>query len=444
MLTIGVHSLPSGPPSAVWPAVSHSSLRHQATKSGSSSALDILLSPPKFSLNGVPNAPPLSPYKKSFSELEESKVRRRELDTHEPTYPGIVPASSRDPTSATSPIIPLSPDPFGRFPSFPSTPSTSSTSQSSTFLDKPMPQPKAKYSAVDVSPEQYPSTSPSHRESAASNLDDESRPLSSRFSLDSTDEGKNNRISASLNPVKSIKSLWKKGRKLSISSSSGVAAVLPTGTGPPSPQPPPPPVPSMSSSSTPRSLTPAPSTASRESVTSLVIPDRHHAPKSPYHDTPSLTTSQLQQSRSTPSINSMFFNQESPYPVHVLPPGALRRRRTASQTARVISTTSLAEADDMPPLPSASSTTEKDKAIVPKSILKSRRTESSASQMASEQHARPRSQSRTDSMVSRSRSFGGGSGGGVTPPSSSSSESTRISPTKSRQPPRPNIPPLPS
>ncbi len=405
--------------------MSHSSLRERAAKPGSSSGLGNLLALPKLSLNGTPNPLPMSPYKKSFSELEESKARRRELDDHEPTYPEVF-ASPQGPTSASSPIIPLSPDPFGRWPSFPSTPSTSSTSQSSTFLDRPVPSPKNKYSAVEVPSEQNASGSQSQ---------------SSRFSLDSTDEGKNNRISASLNPVKSIKSLWKKGRKASISFGSGsaaaAAAALQTGSSPPSSQPPPPPIPHNSSTSTPRSLTPAPSTASRESVASLVIPSDRYAPKSLYHDVPSFSTSQLQQSRSTPSISSMVFNQESPYPVHVLSPGAVARRRTASQAARAISSASLVEVDVM-----LSPTTEKEKASVPKSILKSRRTESSAGPLPLEQqHAAPRTQSRADTTTSRSTSMGGGVGGRVTT-SSSSSESTRISPTKSRQ--WTNLPPLPS
>ena len=376
---------------------------------------------PKLSLNGISNPMPASPYKKSFSESEEFKARRRELDGHEPSYPEVVASSSRQPTSSSSPIIPLSPDPFGRFPSSPSPPSIS---QISTFLELP---PKPKYSAAEVPPEQHASGSHSHEDSPTSHLEATSRPPSSRFSLDSTDEGKNNRTSASLNPVKSIKSLWKRGRKVSISSGSGSAAASQIGSGQPSPQTPLPPMPSISSTTTPRSLTPAPSSASRESVASLVIPSDRHTLKSPYHDTPLLSTAQLQQSQSSPSIISMVFNQESPYPVHVLPPNSTSRRRTASHTARIQSSASLAEVDVTPP-PSASSATEREKAGVPKSILKSRRTESSANPMPLEQHATRRSQSRTDPVVRRSTTSG--SGDRTTPPSS---DSTRVSPTKSRR-----------
>ena len=408
-------------PSPVWPSVPHSSLKRQTAKTGSSSGLEELLAMPKLSLNGTSNPMPMSPYKKSLSELEEFKAKRRELNGHELSYPEAVASSSREPTSSSSPIIPLSPDPFGRFPS---SPEPSSISQLSTFLELPL---KAKYSGVEVPPE-HASGSHNHEDSLSSKMDAVSRPPSSRFSLDSTDEGKNNRTSASLNPVKSIKSLWKRGRKGSISSGSGNAAASQIGSGQPSPKtPPPPPVPSISSTPTPRSLTPALSSASRESVASLVIPPDRHALKTSYHDTPLLSTSQLQQSHSSPSINSMFFNQESPYPVHVLPPSITSRRRTASQTARIQSSTSLAEVDVTPPL-SASSVTEKDKASVPKSILKSRRTESSASPSPMELQAARRSQSRADPAVRRSTTSGGG--GRTTPPSS---DSTRVSPTKSRR-----------
>jgi hypothetical protein len=89
-----------------------------------------------------------------------------------------------------------------------------------------------------------------------------------------------------------------------------------------------------------------------------------------------------------------------------------------------------------PPLPPSSPPSEKEKATVPKSILKSRRTESSASLLATEQHR----QSRTDAVLSRSTSSS--ARGRVTPPSPSESSARIFSPTKSRH--RPNLPPLPS
>jgi hypothetical protein len=91
--------------------------------------------------------------------------------------------------------------------------------------------------------------------------------------------------------------------------------------------------------------------------------------------------------------------------------------------------------DFMPP-PSASSATEKEKASVPKSILKSRRTESSASPLPLD--VAPRRQSRTDPVMRRSTPSG--AGGSKTPPSPP--ESTRHSPSKSRR--RSNRAPVPS
>jgi hypothetical protein len=127
-----------------------------------------------------------------------------------------------------------------------------------------------------------------------------------------------------------------------VSISSGSASIVPAleiGSSPPSP----------------RSLTPA-SSLHRESVTSLVIFSDHHAPKALYYDSSSLSKSRLQQPGSSPSTSSMVFSQESSYPV--LPSNITRRDRTASQTARAISSASPTDADVMlpsPPPPSSSS-----------------------------------------------------------------------------------------
>ncbi|KAH9997781.1 hypothetical protein BJV74DRAFT_826445 [Russula compacta] len=416
-------------PSAVWPAVPHSSMRRSA-KADSFLGLDDFPAPPKLSLNGIGNVIPVSPYKKSGSipqdtEVDESEARR-ELNGHEHTYLGLDSPSFLKPASSDSPIIPLSPDPFGRFPSSTAPPSIS---QASISLEIPLPRPNVKYSTFEIPPEWHSSpSSPSHKDSLTSHLDSASRPPSSRFSLDSTDEGKNNWANPSLNPVKSIKSLWKKGRKASISFGSGSVPALETGSVRTSPQSPPP-VPSLSNASTPRSITPAPSNGSRESVTSPVLPSDRRPTKTLHHDTPFLSTAQLQQSQSSSSINSMVFYSESPYPVHVLPPNSTSRPRTASQAARALSSASLTEVGVMPS-PTAS-TADREKTNVPKSILKSRRTDSSASPLSPEHHATRGSQSRADSMM-RTRSTFMGGGGRLTPPSSPF-ESMRVSPLSSRR-----------
>ncbi len=403
-----IHRLPNKP-TAASPVAPHSSSGQQDAMADSSPKSDKFLSPPKLSPSGVSISSPVSPNKKSFSmlqdrELDESNTKRRGPDDHELTFPAISPRLRKS-VSSNSPTIPLSPDPFGRYPSQPS------TSQASTNLEKPLPRPRHKDSKVDAA----------------------ARP-SSRFSLDSIDDDTNNRTSVSLNPVKSIKSLWKKGRKASISFVSGSSPTIQTGSGSgsgsgPAPQPPPlpPPVPNLSStSSTRRSPIPDPSRISHESVASLAIPPDRHLPKALYRDPPSLSTSQLQQSRSSPSINTMIFNQESPYPIHVIPPQSTARPRTASQAARFVSSASLTDVNAM----SSTTATDREKAGAPRSILKSRRPDSSASSLPPEQHATRKSLSRPDTVVRSSTLTGGG--GRVTSPSSSQ-ESTRFSSTSSRQ-----------
>ena len=74
--------------------------------------------------------------------------------------------------------------------------------------------------------------------------------------------------------------------------------------------------------------------------------------KAPYYDddTPSLSISQLQQSRSSPSAYTMIFKQESPYTVHVMPPRSSAQPRTISQPARIVYSASLAEVNvTLPP-----------------------------------------------------------------------------------------------
>jgi len=426
------HRLPNKP-NAAWPSVPHSSPKRQDITAGSSLGPDRFLAPPKLAVGGGSHSAPVSPLKKPFPvlqdrEFDESNARRREQRDHDFTFPELD-SPLRKAASFNSPTIPLSPDPFGRFPSSPSPPASSQPSASS---DVPLPQLRPKFFTSELSSEQHSSPASLGRKESLTSLNAAaSRPPSSRFSLDSIDEGANNRTSTSLNPVKSIKSLWKRSRKASISFASGSSPATQTGSGNSSPQLPPPPVPNLSSASstsTPRSLTPAPSSASRESVASLALPPDRYPPKAPYYDTPALLTSQLQQSRSSPSINMMIFNQESPYPVHVIPPHSSARPRTASQAARIVSSASLADVDVMPP--PMTTTTERERAGPPKSILKSRRTESSATSLPPDQLGTRKSLSRVDSAA-RAGALAGG-GGRITPPSSSS-DSVRVSPTSSRR-----------
>jgi hypothetical protein len=363
--------------SPVWPAVPYASLRRQDDGGETSPDLPPV---PKLALNGISNAIPMSPYKKSFSssgdnESEESKARKQGSIDHGPTYPGIISPSFQKPASSGSgsPVIPLSPDPFGRF---------SSTHNTSS------PSPLAPNSPDFLSQMDLPSPAPS-----------------SRFSLDSTDEGRNNRSSASINPVKSIKSLWRKGRKASMSfgsgSGSGTAFAAPSGSPRSTP-----PVPSLSGS---RSL--GQSHSSQESVTTVALPPDKHTPNSPYHDTP------LPPPHGHSSINSLIFDQESPYPVRIPRSSTTSRPRAASQAPHRLRSISsaphlvpdsqrppslLTEADAMPPPPLSA---DREKMGAPKSILKPRRVDLPTAPLSPQTR-----RSRTESM-------GRQSGGRRSPPS---------------------------
>ncbi|KAH9178841.1 hypothetical protein EDB89DRAFT_1928740 [Lactarius sanguifluus] len=373
-------------PTPMWPAVPYSSLNQEADEVETSFGLNDFPAPPKLALNGVSNDIPVSPYSKALSgmqefESEESKARRRELDGHEPTYPQTVPPSLRKPVSSSFPVIPLSPDPFGRFPSIPaSPPSTSEGSESPEGLH---PQARIKYSTFGIPPERHSSLgSFSGDGTVSSHTDPTSATPSSRFSIDSTDEGKNNRTATSLNPVKSIKSLWRKNRKASVSS--GPASSSPSWTGSDRASQALSSVPNLPGPSMPRPPTPTSLGASRESVASLALPADRYPPKVPPHDTPLSSKSPSPRLARDSSINSMVFDQESPYPVLVSSqrPSSSRPRTTAQSAGPLSPTLSThrssmhqselpplpAEADAMPP--HAMSPTDRERTGAPKSILK--------------------------------------------------------------------------
>ncbi|KAI0274940.1 hypothetical protein BC834DRAFT_1037547 [Gloeopeniophorella convolvens] len=360
---------PMAKANAVWPAVPYSSLNRQEDEDlDTSIGLDDFPAPPKLALNGVSNAIPISPYKRSFSvthdvESEESKARKREMEGHEPTYPDIVPPSLRKLASSNSPIIPLSPDPQAA---------------------------KITYSTFEIPPERHSSLSSlSRNDSITGATDTVSTAPSSRFSIDSSDGGGSNRGGASLNPVRSIRSLWRKSRKSSISAGSGSASPQPP-SGRTSPQPPP--VPNVPGPSTPRSNTPTAVESPRDAAPSPMLSPERQPPRGQHPDSPFLSTSQAQQrARGESSINSIVFDQESPYPVRrsPQPPAPAPRTRTPSQAARSPPTrhslardasehtapSSPAESSSLDALPSPpGSLAERDKAGTRKSILKAWRT----------------------------------------------------------------------
>ncbi|KAH8997424.1 hypothetical protein EDB92DRAFT_1813859 [Lactarius akahatsu] len=403
-------------PTPVWPAVPYSSLSQEADVVETSFGLDDFPAPPKLALNGVSNDIPVSPYSKALSgmqdfESEESKARRRELDGHEPTYPQTVPPSLQKPISSGFPVIPLSPDPFGRFPSIPASPP--STSEGSESPEGLRPQARIKYSTFGIPPERHSSLgSFSGDGTVSSHTDPTLATPSSRFSIDSTDEGKNNRTAASLNPVKSIKSLWRKNRKASVSSGPGSSS--PSWTGSDRASQALFSVPNLPGPSMPRSPTPTSLGASRESVASLALPADRYPPKVPPHDTPLSSKSPSPRLARDSSINSMVFDQESPYPVLVSSQRpSTSRPRTTPQPAGPLSPTlsthrSSMRQSELPPLPAeadampphATSPTDRERTGAPKSILKPWRSDNSTgpeqyatrnrrSRGASEVHGKP-------------------------------------------------------
>ena len=250
---------------AAWPAVSYLTL----TSSMRNSQRDADLSnPPQRTSNGVAMQP-----QSSFTGRKGSPtlISKKPLPTpreEENLYPPL-----RPPRDLESPIIPLSPDPFGRYPS-----------SSSPFEELP---------PVPTIPEMP--TQPTHKAekpSISSAIINEGRTPSSRFSLDSTadDHNPNNLApgrdsrsrSTSIVSVKSIRKFWRKsGNKGSISLSvpnSGKSSPTPSNN-------PPPPTPSPVPSDTPQSQYPP------------LPPSR--AP-----------------SRADSVLDSLRFDQDSKYPIH--------------------------------------------------------------------------------------------------------------------------------
>ncbi|EIN14411.1 hypothetical protein PUNSTDRAFT_140710 [Punctularia strigosozonata HHB-11173 SS5] len=188
-----------------WPAVPFSMAR---TPSPYSEASDRDISappsppgPPRLAINGVSKEIPYSGRRSASGQIsEETKRRQRELEEEQGIYPPLTPSVAR---SAESPVIPLSPDPFGRF---------SSTESGTTVAND----------------EHASSRMTSRANSQLSMVDDDiSEPrlprASSRFSADSIDQNlqsasKAPKGSTPLVSVKGIKKLWRKSNKNSISS----------------------------------------------------------------------------------------------------------------------------------------------------------------------------------------------------------------------------------
>lgn len=170
---------------------------------------DAPASPPRIAFNGVSTEPPKGaglPRSRSGTISNESLARQREQDE---LYPPLMPPAMLKPKrdGSDSPIIPLSPDPFGRFP----------TEAEATRIQ------------VEQGSEAYYENRPRsasrpplpHKMSYDPETRAKSQTPSSRFSLDSAISEEESEKSAKATPLvsmKSIKKLWRKtNSKLSLS-----------------------------------------------------------------------------------------------------------------------------------------------------------------------------------------------------------------------------------
>ena len=253
-------------------------------------------SPPRLVVNGISATASNSfAARKNSSEFDEvlasgSTIRRGERQEEE-SYAPITPQRQ-----SSSPVIPLSPDPFGRF--------------SSNFSSNFTPLPPNFVSYTDPNPP---------------NTVDESG-SSSRFSADSLNGadaakmGKGEKSGASLVSVKSVKKLWKKSKKLSISGQQSIS--IPASNPPPLPG------------------------SSQEQF------DWPPTPLSPLPP-PTAPPPAVKHSRVDSAYDHFHFDQESPYPV----------RKSMSAKA---SQPSISERPISPPLPAQAP----DRSSIRKSILK--------------------------------------------------------------------------
>ena len=178
---------------AAYPPVPLPSISNNAASSSTRSVNHPSL-PPRLAVNGVSAAVPKSYLpRKNSSEFNEvlatgSTIRMREREEEKGSYSLTAPDRQ-----GSSPVIPLSPDPFGRFASKPAAPLR-------TFPSYANPGP----------PESEGGTS------------------SSRFSAESMNgaDAKGDKGSTVLGSVKGVKKLWRKSKKLSISGPQLISAPL--------------------------------------------------------------------------------------------------------------------------------------------------------------------------------------------------------------------------
>ncbi|KAJ4472508.1 hypothetical protein C8J55DRAFT_563258 [Lentinula edodes] len=419
----GSNAASTSPARAQWPAVPYSVLTEEDEDAPGptrrSRAESTSVSPPRLAINGVstfaPNAFKRQDSLSGSSDISaETMKRRREAEEEQNLYPALNSLSNVGTSSQnSSPIIPLSPDPFGRFSSTPEPPE--GTRHSVKVWDKV---------PFGGSVEQLIQNSKQRRTTSISGTGVTEAPsrnseASSRFSADSTKDnievpasiaknlsgsstgGKDNVKEKTGNrttvmSMKGIKKLWRKSNKTSVS------MVVPPTPIPESPMFPPghptdeplksPPISTPSTRApSPQSLQNLPQSSSvpirpsrpsKEELDIPDIPDQLAIPLQPENGRPApmpIIAAQMQvglRLRSSTNGDRMQFDQESPYPMPA---------RRPQQRKMSVSTNSVHSAPQLPsrtPSPTsstggsigaaagASMTGENRQANVRKSILK--------------------------------------------------------------------------
>lgn len=283
---------------AAWPAVPYSALNNKDADD------DRPPSPPKFAFNGVTTEPPKQFQRQSTrsdAPSDETLARQRALAEEHGLYPPLtVPNMYGTTGSLDSPVIPLSPDPFGRYPSEAEATRIESERNSQSYSDDGSTTQAA--SVPDRASLMVPG--PSTPDSRPQSLTP-----SSRFSMESDEIAKAASVQAnskssspSLMSVKTIRKLWRKSdvKRESVSTqgkpeSRPVSPNMPP-QAPQVPQPQPQPQ-------------PQPAGRSRaKSISKSSIPPTEYPPFVPASMPP------------RNNLRALRFDQESPYPIHPVRP----------------------------------------------------------------------------------------------------------------------------
>jgi hypothetical protein len=316
-----------------WPAVPFSSLNDPALTSPLRP--DGPPSPPRLAVNGITTSAPKSympnPRSSASDMSAETESRKRELE-EERGYPALTPSIGRKSSNPSdSPIIPLSPDPFGRYSSTPEPPAGSQ--QSAAYWDNPPKSPLSFDNGLQ---------GPPPRDTHDRNRNRSHSSATSRFSADSlTGEELATKPSnrSTLITVNTIKKFWRKSSKNP--STSGVSPTPTSAVGRSSPQllPPrserhsqdhpegPPKTPTFGRFS-PQLAPPRPSQEQLlvpqhpqlpiPQPQQLSIPQQPQQPPIPFNGRSSnptpIVAAQMRPGRGGAALDRLHFDQESPYP----------------------------------------------------------------------------------------------------------------------------------